>query len=506
MKPIQPTSHEKGMNMDTSGATAESPHRAPTRIGFALLSLAAVTAVLVIGLVVLKAPLPLMMAAAFLVALGLAKLHGVSYETAENTSFEMIKRGLQPLLIFVAVGALISSWIMSGTVPSMIYYGLQLIHPAWFLPAALILSAIAALVNGTNFGTVATVGVALMGVALALGIPAPIAAGAVLCGAVFGDKMSPLSDTTVMAPGLSGSRLMPHIRHMLWTTVPSILISLIIFTVIGFGYGSASGGTDKITEVSTGLQGAFEIGLVPLIPPIIVLGLLIARVPAFPAIAIGAILGAVIAVVFQGAGATQVMNAMWSGYTPPADLGALGNLLSGGETGGALKMLGLASIVIFALGIAGAFTSAGIMQSLLNAITPKLDTPRKLVPATIVITFFLNMLGGAVNFAVAMGATFLRPVYERMGLAPKNLSRAVEDSGTMTGPLIPWNATAVFTAGALGVSTAEYIPFAFFCFLCPIFSLIYGLTGFTIVKTEDVPQDSLQPADELSEALVAEAR
>lgn len=471
------------------------PKAARARLISAALSLAAVTAVLVIGLVVLKAPLPLMMAAAFLLALGLARLHRVAYDTAEEASFEMIKRGLQPLLIFVAVGALISAWIMSGTVPSMIYYGLQLIHPTWFLPAALILSAIASLVNGTNFGTVATVGVALMGVAIPMGIPAGIAAGAILCGAVFGDKMSPLSDTTVMAPALAGSKLIPHIRHMLWTTVPAIVISLVIFTVIGFQYGQSAAGTEQVAEVSAGLQGLFRIGWIPLIPPVLVLGMLILRMPAFPAIAIGAILGAVVAVAVQGYSAADVAAAMWNGFTPPEDIGALGQLLSGGETGGALKMLGLASIVVFALGIAGAFTAAGIMQALLDSIAPKLNTPRKLVPATIIITFLLNMLGGAVNFAVSMGATFMRPLYERLQLAPKNLSRAIEDSGTMTGPLIPWNATAVFTAGALGVAYIDYLPFAFFCFLCPIFSMFYGITGFTIPRTDQVPQDSLTPTE-----------
>lgn len=471
-------------------STQQEPERV-AGLPFAIFSVVAVMLVLVFGLVFLKAPLPLMMAGAFLLSLGLVRIYKVKYEVAEEASFNMIKRGLQPLMIFVSVGALIAAWVMSGTVPSMIYYGLQLIHPAWFLPAAVILCAIAALVNGTNFGTVATIGVALMGVAIPMGIPAGIAAGAILCGAVFGDKMSPLSDTTVMAPALAGSKLIPHIKHMFWTTIPAIVISLVIFMLIGFQYSSGGESDANIAEVSLGLQSIFSIGLIPLIPPIVVLGMLILKAPAFPAIAVGAILGAIIAVFVQGYPASEVVAAMWNGFTPPENLGELGKLLSGGETGGALKMLGLASIVVFALGIAGAFTSAGIMQSLLNAISPKLNTPRKLVPATLLITFLLNMLGGAVNFAVAMGATFMRPLYERLELAPKNLSRAVEDSGTMTGPLIPWNATAVFTAGALGVAYIDYLPFAIFCFLTPLFSLVYGLTGFTIVREDQVPDDSL---------------
>jgi NhaC family Na+:H+ antiporter len=466
-------------------ATQGGTHRSLPRTGFALAAVATVIAVLAVGLMVFDAPLPLMMALGFLAAIPFALVRGVSYAGAEEGAFEMAKRGFQPLLIFVAVGALISSWIMSGTVPTMIYFGLQLITPALFLPTALVLCALASLVNGTNFGTVATIGLALMGVATALGIPAPVAAGAVICGAVFGDKMSPLSDTTVMAPGLSGARLMPHIRHMLWTTVPAIVVTAVIFTVMGLGYHLDDAGTTRVATIGAGLQHAFSIGWIPLIPPVLVLALLIKRVDAFPAIMIGALAGVVVAVTYQGEDVTASLTALWSGYTAPASLGDIAGLLSGGETGGALKMLGLGSIVLFALAIAGVFSAAGVIEALLRALTPRLDTPRKLVPATLGITLILNMIGGAVNFAVAMGATFMRPLYERMGIAPKNLSRAVEDSGTMTGPLIPWNATAVFTAGALGVSAGSFFPYLFFCFLTPLTSLIYGLTGFTIVKDDD---------------------
>lgn len=484
------------MGAVSSAATGGTDRRLPST-GFALAAVATLIAVLAIGLMVFKAPLPLMMALGFLAVIPFALMRRVSYAETEESAFEMAKRGFPPLLIFVAVGALISSWIMSGTVPTMIYFGLQLITPSLFLPTAIVLCALASLVNGTNFGTVATIGLALMGVATALGIPAPVAAGAIICGAVFGDKMSPLSDTTVMAPGLSGAKLMPHIRHMLWTTVPAIVITTAIFTAMGLSYHLDAVGTSRVATISAGLQHAFSLGWIPLIPPILVLVLLVRRVEAFPAIMIGALAGAVVAVLYQGEDTTATLTALWSGYTAPSSLGDLAGLLSGGETGGALKMLGLGSIVLFALAIAGVFAAAGIMEALLQAITPRLDTPRKLIPATLGITLVLNMIGGAVNFAVAMGATFMRPLYERMGLHPKNLSRAVEDSGTMTGPLIPWNATAVFTAGALGVSAGSFIPYLFFCFLTPLTSLVYGLTGFTIVKDEDPadePRDTEVPA------------
>lgn len=460
-----------------------------------LTALVTIIAVLAVGLLRFDAPLPLMMVIGFGVALAFAAVCGVKYQDAETAAFDMIRRGLQPLLIFVAVGALIASWIYSGTVPTMIYFGLELISPSWFLPTALILCAITSFVNGTNFATVATIGLALMGVATALGIPPGVAAGAIICGALFGDKMSPLSDTTVMAPGLAGAELFEHIRHMMWTTVPAIVISLAIFTAMGFNYDIDADGATRVQEATAGLSNAFNIGLIPLLPPLLVLVLLLMKMDAFPAIGLGALAGVPIAVFYQGAELTSVLTALWNGYVAPESMAEISGLLSGGESGGVLKLIGLAAIVIFALAMTGALSAAGIMQTLLDALGRKLNTPRKLVPATLGITVLLNAIGGAVNFAVAISTTTLRPLYAREGVAAKNLSRAAEDAANTTGVLIPWNATAVFTATALGVSVSAFAPWVFFCFITPLISLVYGLTGFTItrgpgVDTVSTPEDT----------------
>lgn len=451
-------------------------------LSFSILAVLAIVAVIALGLLVVGAPLPLMMALGFGVALLVAALARVPYRDAERLALDLVRRGLQPVLIFVAVGALISAWIHSGTVPSMIYYGMQLISPGWFLPTALILCAVTSLLNGTNFATVATIGLALMGVATALGIPAGVAAGAIICGAIFGDKMSPLSDTTVMTPGLAGAELFSHIRHMMWTTVPAILVSLVVFAVVGLGYDTTDAGVDRVAEASAGLADAFKVGLVPLLPPLVVLALLLLKIEAFPAIGLGALSAVPVAVWYQGAELTAVLGSMWNGYTAPEGLGDTAQLLAGGESGGGLKLLGLASIVVFALGIAGALASAGVLQTLLATIGRRLSTPARLVSGTLGITVVLNLVGGAVNFAAAMGATALRPLYRAQGVAPKNLSRAVEDAANTTGPLIPWNATAVFTSAALGVSVSTYAPWLIFCFLTPLISLGYALTGFTITR------------------------
>lgn len=491
----QPSTQETSNRSDGHSLLPEisTPEGTQPGLAFSLTALLSVVAVLAIGLLGFTAPLPLMMIIGFGVALVFAALSKVSYHDAENAAFDMIRRGLQPLLIFVAVGALIAAWIYSGTVPTMIYYGLQLISPSWFLPTALVLCAITSLINGTNFATVATIGLALMGVASALGIPAGVAAGAIISGAIFGDKMSPLSDTTVMAPGLAGAELFAHIRHMMWTTVPAILISLLVFTLMGFGYDIDADGTARVEEVAQGLNNAFNIGLIPLLPPLLVLGLLILKMDAFPAIGLGALSGVAVAVLYQGADLTSVLLALWEGYFAPESMGDIADLLAGGESGGALKLLGLAAIVIFALAIAGALGAAGVMQTLLEALGRGLDSPRKLVAGTLGITALLNAIGGAVNFAVAMSTTTLRPLYQRQGIAPKNLSRAAEDSANTTGPLIPWNATAIFTSAALGVSVSTYLPWVFFCFITPLISLAYALTGFTITHGPGV--EVSQPID-----------
>lgn len=454
----------------------------PTSVVFALISLGALLAVLGVGLLAFDAPLPLMMIVGFGVSLVIATIRGVTYESAENAAFDMIRRGLQALLIFVAVGALIASWILSGTVPTMIHLGVALIDPAFFLPTAIVLCAITSFINGTNFGTVATIGLALMGVATALDIPAGIAAGAIISGAIFGDKMSPVSDTTVLAAGLADVPLIRHIRHMMWTTVPAILVCLVVFTMIGTGYDADAAGTADIDDVASALEAGFSIGWIPLVPPVIVFGLLMARVDAFPALAVGVVAGVAVAVWYQGVDLTATLVALWEGYVPTDAQADAAGLLGGGETGGALKLLGLAAIIIFALAIAGVLAVSGVMHALLRAAEPRCGTPRRLVTATLVLSSLLNVIGGAVNFAVAMAVTMLRPLYDRQDLARRNLSRAAEDAGTTTGPLVPWNATAVFTSTALGVSVSSYWPWALFCIITPLVSLGYALTGFTITS------------------------
>lgn len=448
---------------------------------FSAVTLLTLIVVLSLGVLEVKAPLPLMMIIGFLLAMGFACLRGVPFEEVQGSAFAMMRRGFPPLMIFVAVGALIAAWAFSGTVPVMVYYGSQLVEPRFFLPAALIACALTSLVNGSSFGTIGTIGVALMGIAAVIGVPVGWAAGAVICGALLGDKMSPLSETTVMAPGLAGANLFSHIRHMMWTTLPAAAIALVIFTVMSLTH-DVDGDADAKAELGRALGQVYELGWPTLIPPVVVIVLLVLRWDAFPTLMVGALAGAAVAVTYQGAAIGDVATAMWRGYQVPTepDLTAV---LAPGDTG-ALAMLGLGAIILFALGIAGCLASCGILQSLMEAAQARLTTTRRLVPATLGLTLFISLFSGVINFAVAMSATLLRPVYERMGVANVNLSRAVEDAGTMFAPLIPWGVNAIFITATLNVSVSEYAPYAFLCFLSPAISLLLGLTGWTITRSE----------------------
>jgi len=286
----------------------------------------------------------------------------------------------------------------------------------------------------------------------------------------------------VLAAGLGDIPLFTHIKHMMWTTVPAIVLTLLVFTGLGFQYSSDSGTTARVHAVTAALHTGFSIGWVPLIPPVLVFALLIARIEALPALLAGVVAGVLVAVFYQGVDLTTTLTALWNGYVPTHAQASAAAMLGGGETGGALKLLGLAAIVIFALATAGALAAAGIMQAFLAALQPRCGTPKRLIPVSLALAAVLNVVGGAVNFAVAMTVTMLRPLYDAQGLPRRNLTRASEDAGNTTGALIPWNATGVFTAAALGVSTAAYAPWSLFCFLTPLISLAYGITGFTITR------------------------
>lgn len=434
----------------------------------------------------------LMVAAAVGVVVGVR--HGHSWHALEKGIVHGISLSMAAVLILLVVGALIGSWILAGIVPTMIYYGLQLLTPAIFFPSACALCCLVSLATGSSWTTAGTVGVALIGIAAAQNLSLGLAAGAVISGAYFGDKMSPLSDTTNLAPAMAGTDLFTHIRHMTWTTTPSIIIALILFAVIGF-WNAAPQDTTAVATILESLRGTFAIGPHLLLPVVLVLVLVVRKVPALPALTIGALTGCVFAVIFQqqvvvAYAATPGLPAwaalgkgawmsLFAGYTLTSGNATLDELLTGGGMAGMLPTVWL---ILAAMMFGAVMEATGMLARIAASILTMVHGTGSLIAATLTTSIGMNVIASDQYIAIVLPGRMFRAEYARRHLHPKNLSRALEDAGTLTSPLVPWNTCGAFMATTLGVATLTYLPFAFFNLINPFVSAIYGFTGFTIEK------------------------
>ncbi len=400
------------------------------------------------------------------------------------------------ILILLMVGSLIGSWILSGTVPAMIYYGLQVINPNFFYVTACILCAVTAISIGSSWSTAGTVGVGLIGIAAGLGMSPAITAGAIISGAYFGDKMSPLSDTTNLAPAVAGSELFSHIRHMVWTTFPAITIALILYLIIGL---SAENGRSEIN-----IQGRldlldenFEIGLHLLIPMGIVFYMAFKKMPAFPTIMLGSLVGGIFAVIFQqdtilsfvnADHATAlnmfdgVLRALFGGYVAETGNVELDGLLS---RGGMSSMMGTIWLIICAITFGSVIEKLGMLKTIVNSVLHLAQSTGSLILTTALTCIGVNILAADQYISIVLPGRMYRLEFKKRALASKNLSRVLEDTGTVTSVLIPWNTCGAFMAGTLGVATFAYMPYCFFNIASPMISVLYGYLNFKIEKIGD---------------------
>jgi NhaC family Na+:H+ antiporter len=441
----------------------------------------------------------LILAASVAIVIGVA--YGHPWRHLERGIVQGISLSLGAVMILLMVGALIGSWILAGIVPTMIYYGLQLLSPSVFLPSACLICCFVSLATGSSWTTAGTVGVALIGIATAQDINVGLAAGAVVSGAYFGDKMSPLSDTTNLAPAMAGTELFTHIRHMIWTTTPSIILAIVLFAVIGMTAVPPKD-TASLNAILGGLERSFTLGPHLLIPVVIVLVLVIRRMPAFPALLIGALVGCLFAVIFQpqavvayaaspdlGQAPALVKGAwmsLFDGYRLTSGNAALDELLS---RGGMRGMLGTVWLILSAMMFGAVMESTGMLQRIASAILGFVRGSGSLVLATLGTSIGMNVIASDQYIAIVLPGRMFRAEYAKRGLAPKNLSRALEDAGTITSPLVPWNTCGAFMAQTLGVATFAYAPFAFFNLINPLVSAVYGLTGFTIEKIDPAEEE-----------------
>ena len=422
-----------------------------------------------------------LMSAAFVAGLVGLK-NGLRWAEIEEGILAGIHMAMKANLILLAVGALIGTWILAGTVPTMIWLGLKLISAEYFYLTSCLICALTALSIGSSWTVAGTLGIGLMGVAAGLGLDPAITAGAIISGAYFGDKLSPLSDTTNLAPAAAGADLFAHIRNMLRTTVPALLIALAIFFSLG-QQASAEHDTGRIVEVLTALEAQFQLGWHLLLPVAFLLLLAVRQWAAFPAVFLAALLGAVFAVVFQPevmarladpqAAALAPLKTVWSalfaGYESASGNAELDGLLS---KGGMASMLTTVWLIICAMCFGGVLERLGLLQRLLQSALRLVRSDSGLVASTITTTIGTNIITADQYIALVLPGRMYRAEYEKRGLAPTNLSRALEDGGTLTSVLVPWNTCGAYMAATLGVATLSYLPYCFFNLIMPVLAIV----------------------------------
>ena len=424
----------------------------------------------------------LILSGAFAAMIG--NLYNVSYKDVVNSISNSIKSVTPALIILLWVGALAGTWMISGIIPSMVYYGLKILDPNIFLPACIIICSIISVATGSSWTTSATVGIALVGIGKALEIPAGMVGGAVIAGAYFGDKLSPLSDTTNLAAAVSKVDLFKHIKYLTYTTIPSISITLIVFIILGINQ-SSNGVTDNSFLINT-IENTFNISLILFIVPIIVLIMIVKKTPPIKALTVGTLLGALFAILFQPqiinelsdssnssiiASYKVLIDTITSNVSITTESEILNELFS---TGGMIGMLNTIFLVMATMIFGGSMDAIGAIKSISKALLNLADNIFKLFASTVASCLALNLTASDQYLSIVVSGKMFEKAFEDKGLAPENLSRTLEDSATVTSALIPWNSCGAYHSSVLGVSVGEYFIYAIFNWISPFMTLIYA--------------------------------
>ncbi len=417
----------------------------------------------------------------------------VTWKVLQAGVLRSINSAMSSILILLLIGSLAGTWMISGIVPAMIYYGLEILSPTFILVASVVVCAIVSLATGSSWTTVATVGLALIGIGRALGVDDGLMAGAIISGAYFGDKISPLSDTTNLAPAMAGTDIFTHIRYMMLTTIPSLLLTLVIFLIIGFRF-TVTHDINNVQPVFEALSGTFDINMWLFIVPVLVIGMIIKRVPAIPALLAGSLLGGIFAIIFQPevvrsvsginghpveTAYVGVIKAMYGEISIETGNAMVDNLLS---TGGMAGMLNTIWLILSAMVFGGVMDAGGMLKRISEVIIGFAKSTGSLISSTAVSCLFFNITASDQYLAIVVPGKMFEKIYRERGLAPQNLSRTLEDSGTVTSVLIPWNTCGATQSGVLGVSTFTYAPYAFFNIISPFMTIFFAYAGIRIAK------------------------
>ncbi|MCF8362210.1 MAG: Na+/H+ antiporter NhaC [Prolixibacteraceae bacterium] len=415
---------------------------------------------------------------------------GFKWASINSRIIKTIGSAMPSMLILLLIGSLAGTWLISGTIPVMVYYGLDIIHPKVFLVTAVIVSAIVSVVTGSSWSTVATIGVALLGIGKTMGFDPAIVAGAIISGAYFGDKISPLSDTTNLAPAMAGTDLFTHIRYMTQTTIPSMVITLIAFLVIGFFYDFQSKAVD-VSSVQQAIEATFNTTPWLLLVPVALFVVIVMKVPPLPSLMIGTLLGGLFAVIFQPqtieylvpgenyfkASYMAVMQAMFGDVSLSTDVKAVNELLS---TSGMRGMLNTVWLILTAMIFGGVMEAGGLLERITRPIVERAKSTGSLVASTAATCLFFNTTASDQYISIVVPGRMFKDTYAKKGLKPEVLSRTLEDSGTMTSVLIPWNTCGATQAKVLGVETFAYAPYAFFNIISPFMTIAFAYLNIKI--------------------------
>lgn len=437
--------------------------------GEAIFTFLSLTIIMFISIIKYKESPHIPMLIGVLIASLVALKIGYSWKFIENSMIKGISQAMQSIIILAIIGVLIGVWILAGVVPTMIYYGLMILRPSIFLIATVIITSITSLATGTSWGTAGTMGIALMGIASGLGIPAPITAGAVLSGAYFGDKMSPLSDTTNLAPAMAGTDVFTHIKSMFKPTIIAYVLTLIIFGILSIKYKGSSADLSNVSVIAKGLKDNFTITPVLLLAPIVVIISIAKKLPAVPGITLGIIIAAILGPIYQDINFGDILSAGLNGFVSNTGLEAVDKLLT---TGGLNNMMSSISLTIIAMMFGGIAEETGILEAIVKKFLHKVKSLVGLVISTILTCLFTNATMPEQYISIVVPGRMFKNEYKERNLDPVLLSSTLESGGTVTSAMIPWNTCGTYMSTVLGVSTVHYLPFLVFNLLMPLVQVI----------------------------------
>lgn len=410
------------------------------------------------------------------------KVLKINYDQIVGGAYDAIRVVVPTLCLLMSIGVMIGTWLQSGTIASIIVGGLKMINPTWLLPLTLVFCAVLSLVTGTSYGSVGSAGVAMMAIGNAMGIHPGMVAGAVICGAMFGDKLSPLSDTTNLAPAVAGSKLNDHVRSMLWTTLPTFAISLVLFTILGISQTSGGYEEGNLLVYIDALQGEFKLGFVTLLPAVVIIVLLLCKVNAIVSLGLSAVCAGAVSFFYQCATLQSIIRVAYNGYSTQIEEAILKTILN---RGGMSSMLQYVAIICFAVGMGGMLDRLGVLGNILNAITGRINSDGSLILASLLVGYVTSLISCSQPMSHVLTGNMMKPLFKARRVAPEILSRTLEDAGTLSGPMIPWHGYCVYMAGTLGVAWSVFFPYLFLLYLTPLFSIFYGFSGISIKHVEE---------------------